>query len=143
MLINSLLASSFHPVISSVMSTKGGISSSSDFSPCFASFTKWLSVKELGCGWLFGRFWVDVTFLASIDNTLGELFFSSEVVSFAQGMFSTCVVSVISASASAWTSQFALVGLKSVSSPISSSCWEWVVRLHETPSHECAWIHCN
>ena len=68
------------------MSTKGGISSSSDLSPCFTSFTKGVSVKELGCGWLFGRFWVDVTFLASIDNAWGELFFSSGVVSFAQVM---------------------------------------------------------
>ena len=83
MLISFLLASSFHPVISSVMSTKGGISSSSDFSPCFSSFIKGVSVKELGFGWLLGGFWVDVTFLASIDNAWGELFFSSEVVSFA------------------------------------------------------------
>ena len=75
MLINFLLASSFQPVISSVMSTKGGISSSSDFSPCFASFPKGVSVKELEFGWLFDGFWVDVTFLASIDNAWGELFF--------------------------------------------------------------------
>ena len=72
-LINSLLAPSFQPVISSVMSIKGGFSSSSDFSPCFASFTKGVSVKELGFGGLFGRIWVDVTFLASTDNAWGEL----------------------------------------------------------------------
>ena len=68
------------------MSTKGGISSSSVFSPCFASLTKEVSVKELGFGWLFGGFWFDVTFLGSIDNAWGELFFSSEMVSFAQGI---------------------------------------------------------
>ena len=46
----------------------------------FVSFTKGVSVKELGFGGLFGGFWVDVTFLTSIDNALGELVLSSEVV---------------------------------------------------------------
>ena len=78
------------------MSIKGGISSSSDFSPCSASFTKGVSVKELGFGGLFGGFWFDVTFLASIDNACGELLFSSEVVSFAQEMVVTLVVSAVS-----------------------------------------------
>ena len=68
MLISFLLASSFHPVISSVIPTEGSISSSSVFSPFFTSFTKGVSVKELGFGWLFGGFWVDVTFLANINN---------------------------------------------------------------------------
>ena len=63
-----------------------------------------MSIKELGFGGLFGRFWIDVTFLACIDNAWGELLFSSEVVSFVQGMVITCVVSAISASASTCTS---------------------------------------
>ena len=76
-----LLVSSFHPVISSVMSTKGGISSSSHFSPGFSLFIKGMSVTELGLGGLFGRFGIDVTFLATIDIACGKLLFSSEVAS--------------------------------------------------------------
>ena len=59
------------------MSTKGGISSSSGFSPSFSSFIKGMSVTELGFGGLFGGFGTDVTFLATIDIACGELLFSS------------------------------------------------------------------
>ena len=82
------------------MSTKGGISSSSGFSPGFSSFIKGMSVIELGFGGLFGSFGIDVTFLATIDIACGELLFSSEVASFAQGMGTTWLVSAASVSAS-------------------------------------------
>ena len=82
------------------MSTKGGISSSSGFSPGFSSFIKGMSVIELGFGGLFGGFGIDVTFLATIDIACGELLSSSEVASFAQGMGTTWLVSATSASAS-------------------------------------------
>ena len=83
------------------MSIKGGISSSSDSSPCFASFTKGVSVKELGFGGLFGGFWLDVAISASIDDACVEMVFSSEMVSFAQGIIVTCVVSAVSSLVSA------------------------------------------
>ena len=139
MLINSLLASSFQQVISSVMSTKGGISSSSDFSPFSTSFTKGVYIKDLGFRGLFGQFWLDVAISESFDNACHELVFSSEVVSFAQGMVVTCVVSA------AWTSHFVLLDSVSVSSTNDNvfSCSRWPITLHEILFHECVGIHYN